>query len=216
MSDRLAGKVAVVTGAGSGIGRAICQRFAAEGASVVAGDLEPEGLERLAAALGERGATLVGDLSVEADVAALHQLAVDRFGRLDVAIANVGRGAWNHVTDQPLEEWQFVIDTSLTASFLALKHAGQRIVDGGSIVAIASLNAVQPAAGMAAYCAAKAGVAMLVRCAALGARRSGCAGQRHRSRAGRDAGDHRGVVPAAGNRRRVRREHRRGTLRPTR
>lgn len=174
MTARLDGKVAVITGAASGIGRGIALRFAGEGARIVAGDLNTDGLAALAAELGgaDRCATLACDVTAEADVEALHALAVERFGRLDTSVANAGAGMFSPVVDHALADWQFVMDLCLTGVFLTVKHAGRRMADGGSIMAIASLNAVQPAAGMAAYCTAKAGVAMFVKVAAmeLGAR----------------------------------------------
>jgi NAD(P)-dependent dehydrogenase (short-subunit alcohol dehydrogenase family) len=167
LPHRLTGKVAVVTGAASGIGRAITGRFVREGAVVFAGDVDGDGLAALVSELGAGCVGVEADLVTEAGVEALHQRALAEGGRLDIAVANVGRGAFNPIVDQPLEEWQFVLDTSLTASFLAVRAAGRRIADGGSIIAIASLNAVQPAHGMAAYCVAKAGVSMLVEVAAM-------------------------------------------------
>jgi NAD(P)-dependent dehydrogenase (short-subunit alcohol dehydrogenase family) len=168
---RIAGKVALVTGAAGGIGAAIARRFAAEGASVVAGDVDGEGLAALAEELGtERLATLPCDVTAEEDVAALADLAVTRFGGLDVAVANAGAGGSAEIVDHDLEKFRAVVDLCLTGAFLTVKHAGRVMREagrGGSIVTIASLNAVQAGRGMAAYCAAKAGVVRLTEVAAL-------------------------------------------------
>jgi NAD(P)-dependent dehydrogenase (short-subunit alcohol dehydrogenase family) len=163
---RLAGKVALVTGGASGIGRAVVERFVADGALVVAGDIDKEGLASLAS---EQVAVAQCDVTSEADQAALVQLAVDRFGGLDIGIANAGTGWATKVLDHELSDWQRVIDICLTGVFLTYKHAGRAIAarGGGSMVATASLNAIQAASGMAAYCAAKGGVKMLTEVTAL-------------------------------------------------
>jgi NAD(P)-dependent dehydrogenase (short-subunit alcohol dehydrogenase family) len=169
---RLDGKVALITGAASGIGRGVAERFVAEGASVVLGDIDDQGLAAVADLLGARCVPRACDVTNEDDQAALAELALERFGRLDIAVANAGKGTFSLLVDHPLDAWQEIIDLCLTGVFLTFKHAGQVIADNGSMLAIASLNAVQPAAGMGAYCTAKAGVAMLTKVAAmeLGAR----------------------------------------------
>jgi NAD(P)-dependent dehydrogenase (short-subunit alcohol dehydrogenase family) len=159
-------RVALVTGAAAGIGRAITDRLVTDGAVVIAGDIDEAGLAALAAEHGDRVVTRRCDVTDEASVAALAALAVD-LGGLDAAVANAGKGAYSAIVDHPLESWQEIIDLCLTGVFLTVKHAGRVMNDGGSIVTIASLNATQPAEGMAAYCAAKAGVAMFTRVAAM-------------------------------------------------
>jgi len=167
MRGRLEGKVAVVTGAASGIGLGIARRFVAEGARVVLSDIEPE---RLAAAAGELGASacaVAGSVTDEADVEALMEAAHQHFGGLHIVVANAGGGGFSLLVDCEAAEWRRVVDLNLNGAFLTVKHGGRRAADGGSIILIASLNAVQPAEGMAAYCAAKAGVAMLAKVAAM-------------------------------------------------
>lgn len=165
--NRLEHRVAVVTGAASGIGRAIARRFAAEGASVVLADIAVDGARALADEIGGAAVAVTCDVTDEADVAAACELAVEHFGGLDIAVANAGRGTYGLITEHDLAEWQAIMDLCVTGVFLTIKHAGQRIRDGGSILTVASLNAVQPSAGMSAYCTAKAGVAMLTKVAAM-------------------------------------------------
>jgi NAD(P)-dependent dehydrogenase (short-subunit alcohol dehydrogenase family) len=166
---RLEGKVALVTGGASGIGRAIARRFVSEGASVAAGDLDEKGLDALADELGDRCTGVTGDATVEDDQARFVAAALDRFGRLDIAVANAGTGHLARIVDQDLADWRRILDVCLTGVFLTIKHAGRAMAagDGGSIITMASLNAVQPAAGMSAYCAAKSGVTMLTEVAAM-------------------------------------------------
>jgi NAD(P)-dependent dehydrogenase (short-subunit alcohol dehydrogenase family) len=169
MSGRLDGKVALITGGAAGIGLAIARRYVAEGARVVLGDIAAENLEAAAAELGDACATARCDVTQEDDVAALVALALDRFGRLDIAVANAGSGTAALIVDHSIEEWRRIIDLCLTGVFLTVKHAGKPITEagGGAIITIASLNAVQAGRGMAAYCSAKAGAAMLTEVAAL-------------------------------------------------
>ncbi len=158
--------MALVTGAASGIGRAVTARFAAEGASVVAGDIDRVGLDRLRTE--HPGVVTVHcDVTSEADQFALAAVAVEHFGRLDVAVANAGRGHYSPIVDHDLGAWREILELCVTGVFLTVKAAGAVMADGGSIVTIASLNAVQPSAGMSAYCTAKAGVAMLSKVAAM-------------------------------------------------
>ena len=167
IAGRFDEKVAVVTGGASGIGLATVRRIVAEGGRAVVGDLDQGSLDAVAEELGDAVATVAADVSVEADVVGLVATAVDRFGRLDVAFANAGIGSLARLTDLDLSEWSRVLDVNLTGPFLLVKHAAPQMPAGGSIVVTASLNAVQPGIGMGAYCASKAGLAMLVQVAAL-------------------------------------------------
>jgi NAD(P)-dependent dehydrogenase (short-subunit alcohol dehydrogenase family) len=163
---QLEGKTAAVTGAASGIGRAIAHRFVAAGAHVIAADVDHVGLDALRAELGAAITPCRCDVTSEADVEAMVALA-DHIGGLDIAVANAGKGAYSAIVDHPLDEWQEIIDLCLTGVFLTLKHAGKILRDNGSIITISSLNGTQPSAGMSAYCTAKAGVMMLTKVAAM-------------------------------------------------
>ena len=163
----LNGKVALITGAASGIGRAIAERFIADGAQVVAGDISQEGLDNLRSEFGDRVATCLCDVTQEEDVANLAAFGIATFEHIDIVVANAGAGTYGLITELPLTEWKRIIDLCLTGVFLTLKHGGAVISDGGSIINIASLNAIQPSQGMSAYCAAKAGVSMLTQVAAM-------------------------------------------------
>ena len=170
-SRPLLGRVALVTGAASGIGHAITTRFVADGATVIAADIDRTGLDRLALEMGDAVHTVVCDVTDEASVAAACALA-EPLGGLHIAVANAGRGTFSPIVDHPTEEWRSIIDLCLTGVYLTVKHAARAMADGGSIITISSLNGTQPSAGMSAYCAAKAGVMMFTKVAAmeLGAR----------------------------------------------
>ena len=107
------------------------------------------------------------DVTDEASVEAFLAGVREREGRLDLVVNSAGTSTLGLVTDLAVEEFRRVLDVCLTGGFLVLKHAGRLVADGGSIISITSLNARQPGAGMAAYCAAKAGLAMLTEVAAL-------------------------------------------------
>jgi 3-oxoacyl-[acyl-carrier protein] reductase len=166
-AGRLNGKIAVVTGGASGIGLATVHRFVAEGARVMVGDLDGARAEEVAGQLGQSVAGLRCDVSSEPDVEALVQATEDRFGQPDVVFANAGIGAFAPLVDAELGEWTRVLEVNLIGPMLTIKHAARRMPAGGSIILTASLNAVQPARGMSAYCCAKAGLAMLAEVAAL-------------------------------------------------
>jgi NAD(P)-dependent dehydrogenase (short-subunit alcohol dehydrogenase family) len=165
-------RLALVTGAASGIGRAITERFVLDGMRVLAADISADGLAALRDSLGQAVVTAHCDVTSEASVSEVCEQA-GTLGGLHVAVANAGRGTFAPILDHPLEEWQAIIDLCLTGVFLTLKHSARVMHDGGSIITIASLNATQPSAGMSAYCTAKAGVVMLSKVAAmeLGGRR---------------------------------------------
>lgn len=167
---RLEERVAVITGGASGIGREIARRYVAEGARVCLGDVNEALLAEAADELGDACATAVTDVTDEAAVERLVATAVDAFGRLDLGVNCAGVGGLAPITDLAVEQWDQVVDICLKGVFLATKHEARAMVaagNGGAIVNIASINARQPAEGMAAYCSAKAAVEMFTRVAAM-------------------------------------------------
>jgi NAD(P)-dependent dehydrogenase (short-subunit alcohol dehydrogenase family) len=170
MVDRLAGKVAVITGGASGIGWGVAQRYIEEGARVVIGDRNEALLAERADALGDNGTTCAGDVTSEADLARLVSTAVDTFGRLDIGVNCAGLGTFAPIHEQTEEQWDQVLDINLKGVFFSIKHEARAMLaggHGGAIINIASINARQPAQGMSAYCASKAGVEMMTRVAAM-------------------------------------------------
>jgi NAD(P)-dependent dehydrogenase (short-subunit alcohol dehydrogenase family) len=180
MTTELRGKVAIVTGGTSGIGRDAAVLFAKVGAKVVvAGRREAEGKETidLIRAAGGDGLFVKTDVSRAADVRALVQKTVEKFGRLDVAFNNAGiEGSWSPIAEQSEEDWDSTIDINLKGVWLCLKYEIQQMLKqggGGAIVNMASVAGFIGSAGAATYCASKHGVMALTKSAALETARSG-------------------------------------------
>jgi NAD(P)-dependent dehydrogenase (short-subunit alcohol dehydrogenase family) len=168
MTDLLKGQVALITGAGSGIGRAAALLFALEGARVVLGD-QSESVQATAQAIQAAGGQAVAmqmDAGLEDDVIQMVATAQSEFGRLDVAFANAGiSGGRSSVFDSTPEQWSEVLRVNLIGPWLMVKHAGQAMVNqgqGGSIICTASVAGIRSGAGGAPYSASKAGVINLV------------------------------------------------------
>ncbi len=170
---RLEGKVAVITGAASGIGRATAIRFAGEGASVVIADLNQEGGESAARACKENGGNAVfqkTDVSVGEDVKGAVDRAVGEFGKLDTIFNNAGLGgAIGAIDEITFENWDMTMAILLRAVFAGMKYAvpEMRKTGGGSIISTASVAGLRGGAGPHAYSAAKAAVINLTRSVAL-------------------------------------------------
>jgi NAD(P)-dependent dehydrogenase (short-subunit alcohol dehydrogenase family) len=172
MSGALAGKVAVVTGAASGIGRASARLFAEAGAKVVAFD-RADAVEETAAIVRSSGGEAIamqGDAGIEADVLGAINQAIATFGRLDIFYANAGvsGGAAGGIFDATPELWLETLRINLVGPFLAIKHGAPKIAEGGggAIVCTASVAGLRSGAGPAHYSASKAGVINLVQLAA--------------------------------------------------
>ncbi|MFJ3659583.1 SDR family NAD(P)-dependent oxidoreductase [Streptomyces sp. NPDC090119] len=175
MTARFTGKTVLVTGAGSGIGRAVALAFAAEGASVVAAGRTAAPLDEtvtLIEAAGGKAAAVTADVSSSAEVREMVRRTVDQFGSLDVAVNNAGvfRGG-APVADLPEEDWRALLDINVSGVLFGLQAEIAQMrtqPGGGAIVNIASnLGAHRRAKGLAAYIASKAAVSALTRAAAL-------------------------------------------------
>lgn len=167
--DRLKGKVAFITGAAGGIGRAICARYIEEGASIAAVDILADGVQEslAAAAAGERGLALACDITDADSVRGAVAKTVARFGRLNVLcnLAGGSSAADARVTEAPDEEFWRVIKLDLYGTFLCCKHAIPEMIKagGGSVINMSSMVALMALPGRDCYTAAKGGVASLTR-----------------------------------------------------
>lgn len=162
---------AIVVGGASGIGAAVAHRLATDGYAVVVADRDAEAARAVAEALpavpgGAHEARAV-EVSDEASVAALFEGPSAGDGELWAVVNSAGTSTLGTVRDLPVAEFRSVLDVNLTGGFLVLQQAARHVVRGGAVVSLTSLNARQPGGGMGAYCAAKAGLAMLTEVAAL-------------------------------------------------
>ena len=174
----LAGKVAIVTGGASGIGRAGCELMSREGASVVVADLNAEGAATVAAAIkaaGGRAHPCLVDVRNSTSVQAMVAKTVEHFGHIDILFHNaISVPLINthdrRITELPEETWHKIVDLVLTGTFLTAKYTAQHMLKrkAGSIVLTATVDALIGQAGLDAYTAAKGGVVALTRSMAAG------------------------------------------------
>ncbi|MBA4180805.1 MAG: NAD(P)-dependent oxidoreductase [Anaerolinea sp.] len=189
MAGRLEGRVAIITGGASGIGRACAETFAREGADIVIGDLDEVRVDevlRAVAAMGRKAAFVRTDTSQEADCEALAEYAEREFGRIDALVAAAGISHALYVSGAPVagdapetpptiltkptEYWEKVLNVNLTGVMMTDRAVARRMIAAGragSIVNIASVAAKVPLAGAAEYCVSKAGVHMLTKVLAM-------------------------------------------------
>ncbi len=172
MTDRLAGKVTVVTGAGSGLGRAAALRFAAEGARVGCADIDLDKAEAAAAEIAASGGQALAiqlDAASMADNDRMAKALIAAWGRIDVLYANAGIASVGSVTTVSEDEWDRVMAVHLKGTWLASRAIipAMEAAGGGSIINQASIGALVGFSGIAAYAAAKGGIISLTRQAAI-------------------------------------------------
>lgn len=164
---RLQNKTAVVTGACSGIGKALAEMFLKEGANVVFSDINPcEDFEDY----GAKALYVKTDVTKSADVDSLIKAAADKFGKLDIMVNNAGIGGLTELVNMPNEEWDKVLAVNLNGVFYGVRAAGKYMKENnikGSIINMASILGAVGFRNAGAYCAAKGGVNQLTRTAAL-------------------------------------------------
>lgn len=172
VAGRLKGKVAIVTGAGSGIGRASAVLFAREGAKVVVADYDEKGGTETVRLIKKANGSAVfvkADVSRDSDAKAIAAAAVKNFGKLNILYNNAGIVRWGNAVECTEADWDKVIDTNLKGAWLCSKHAIPEMAKagGGSIINTASIAGCVAFAKIAAYCASKGGLIELTRSMAL-------------------------------------------------
>lgn len=160
----LKGKVAVITGATSGLGYGIAHTFAAYGADVVVNSRTPEACDRVAKELeeyGVRSCAIPGDMTKVADCDMLIEKAVEKMGKIDIMVCNAGNATTTRALELTEEEWDFVNDLDIKGVFFSARAAGRQMIaqgNGGRVICIASAAAMGGNIGIAHYGAAKAAV----------------------------------------------------------
>jgi NAD(P)-dependent dehydrogenase (short-subunit alcohol dehydrogenase family) len=160
-------RVAIVTGAASGIGLAVAELFRRQGARIVVEDINPDAKEQFKD--DDNVAVLIGDVSKESTAVRAVQLANERFGRLDILINNAARIVYKPLVEMSLEDWNSIMDVTSTGVFLHTREALKAMIPNrsGAIVNIGSYACFQSFPGISAYAAAKGALAQLTRTAAL-------------------------------------------------
>lgn len=169
---RLVGKIAVVTGGGSGLGAASARRLAAEGATVVVADIDEDDARRVAISIADAGGDAeptVVDVTHEGEVAAMFEAIVEQHGRVDVLVCSAAVEVRASVVDTTDEAWRRVLDVNLKGPFLCMKHGIGPMVGsgGGSVILLGSILGAIGSPGYAAYCASKGALVNLGKQAAI-------------------------------------------------
>ena len=169
---RLSGKVAIVTGGGSGIGRAVCELFAQEGASVVVADTDPEGGQETTARIKSAGGEAIfvsTDVSKEAQVEELVRTTLDAYGAVNVLVNNAAAFVFGTVEDITESDWRLAIDVNLMGAALLIKHVlpSMKAGGGGSIVNMGSIGGFTAQPASVPYSASKAALIQLTRSTAM-------------------------------------------------
>ena len=167
---RFANKVCVVTGGGSGIGRATCERFAAEGGKVLIVDLNPEHGNQTVQAISSNGGQAAFarcDVGKSADVQTAVKAAVDRWEKIDVLVNNAAMMTFLPVVDLPETDWDKVLAVNLKSVFMFCKYAIPHMPAGGAIVNTSSVHAHETEAGVGPYAASKGGMEAFIRVLAI-------------------------------------------------
>lgn len=157
---RLANKVAIITGAGRGIGRAIALAFAREGAKVVVTSRTASELDHLVAevkGLDSDGLAVPGDASQEADVRRVVEAALTTYGKIDILVNNVGMAYYKPLVETSLEEYDTMMDTNMRSTFLFTRHVVPHMIERGEgmVIIVSSMAGVRGFANEAVYCATK-------------------------------------------------------------
>jgi len=165
--NHLEDKVAIVTGAGQGIGEGIAKKLSAEGAKVIVSDINEDNAKKVAQAIGENAIGVKCDISNKSEVDNLIKQATEKFGKLDIMVNNAGIYPFKAFAEMTEEDWQKVQDVNLKGTFLTTQAATKVMKEGSKIVIVSSIAAIQGFAGLTHYCASKGGVNGFVRAAAL-------------------------------------------------
>jgi NAD(P)-dependent dehydrogenase (short-subunit alcohol dehydrogenase family) len=164
---RLEGKVAIVTGAASGIGLATARRLTTDGAHVVIADLKEDKARAAAQSIGPKALGVGCDVSEEKDVEAAVAFTLKQFGALDIVVNNAGLMIFKPLEEQTGDDWRRVLSVDLLGAFYFTKQAFLHMRRGGSIINISSIHAVETTPLVSAYAAAKAAVVSLTRSSSL-------------------------------------------------